>query len=73
MIKKKALHSFVGVALGLLLGFIIANLTGVKVIAVAPDINDGELSFVDSDEGKVFSAHTTARRAGWRAAKKLAS
>lgn len=58
MIKRKALHSFVGIALGLLLGFIVANLTGVKVIAVAPDINDGELSFIDSDEGKVFSVHS---------------
>jgi len=58
MIKRKVLHSFIGVALGLLLGFIVANWTGVRVSAVTHDINGGDPSLVVGDEGKAFSDHS---------------
>ncbi len=58
MIKRKVLHSLTGVALGLLLGFIVANWKGVKVSAVTHDINGDDASITASNDAKAFSAHS---------------
>ncbi len=58
MIERKVLYGFTGVALGVLLGFIVADGMGVKARAVAHNIDGSELSFVKSNTAQKFSAHS---------------